>query len=90
MAPAKALPMNMFMMYMAGRAVSIFPIMMVAMMLWRPFKALLAVNATFKPLEASFFETEEAKREKGGLVLYGHPLIFLCLHIIREDELIIC
>ncbi|KAK6747922.1 hypothetical protein RB195_000870 [Necator americanus] len=51
MAPAKSLPMNMFMMYMAGRSVSIFPIMMVGMMLWRPAKALFAVNATFKPLE---------------------------------------
>uniref|UniRef100_A0A1I7XFR7 ER membrane protein complex subunit 4 n=1 Tax=Heterorhabditis bacteriophora TaxID=37862 RepID=A0A1I7XFR7_HETBA len=33
--------------------VSIFPIMMVGMMLWRPAKALFAVNATFKPLEVS-------------------------------------
>ncbi|RCN33209.1 leucine carboxyl methyltransferase [Ancylostoma caninum] len=51
MAPAKSLPVNMFMMYMAGRSVSIFPIMMVGMMLWRPAKALFSVNATFKPLE---------------------------------------
>ncbi|VDO77293.1 unnamed protein product [Heligmosomoides polygyrus] len=43
MAPAKSLPMNMFMMYMAGRSVSIFPIMMVGMMLWRPAKALFSI-----------------------------------------------
>lgn len=49
--PMKSLPMNMFMMYMAGNTISIFPIMMVVMMAWRPMKALMAVNAAFKPLE---------------------------------------
>ena len=49
--PVKALPMNMLMMYMAGNTISIFPIMMVAMMVWRPIKALMSVNAAFKPLE---------------------------------------
>ena len=39
------------MMYMAGNTISIFPIMMVVMMAWRPIKALLSVNAAFKPLE---------------------------------------
>lgn len=53
MGPAKSLPMNMFMMYMAGGGVSIFPIMMVGMMVFRPLKALFAVNSTFKPLEVS-------------------------------------
>ncbi|GMR33419.1 hypothetical protein PMAYCL1PPCAC_03614 [Pristionchus mayeri] len=52
MAPAKSLPMNAFMMYMAGRTVSIFPMMMVAMMVWRPMKALFTVNATFQTLES--------------------------------------
>ncbi|KHJ90837.1 Carbamoyl-phosphate synthase L chain, ATP binding domain protein [Oesophagostomum dentatum] len=66
MAPAKSLPMNMFMMYMAGRSVSIFPIMMVGMMLWRPAKALFAVNATFKPLE---------DQNTGNLIV--HKIIFI-------------
>ncbi|CAI4224101.1 unnamed protein product [Auanema sp. JU1783] len=51
MGPAKGLPMNMFVMYMAGRSVSIFPIMMVGMLLWRTVKALFSVNETFKPLQ---------------------------------------
>ncbi|PAV70300.1 hypothetical protein WR25_11303 [Diploscapter pachys] len=67
MGPAKALPMNMFMMYMAGRSVSIFPIMMVAMLLWRPVKALFSVGATFKPLED--------ERTTGSLLL--HKIIFI-------------
>ncbi|VDL76924.1 unnamed protein product [Nippostrongylus brasiliensis] len=66
MAPAKSLPMNMFMMYMAGRSVSIFPIMMVGMMLWRPAKALFSVNATFKPLE---------DQNTGGMIV--HKIIFV-------------
>ncbi|VDK62493.1 unnamed protein product, partial [Anisakis simplex] len=43
--PIKSLPMNMFMMYMSGNTISIFPIMMIAMMAWRPVKALMSVNA---------------------------------------------
>uniref|UniRef100_A0A914E2B8 ER membrane protein complex subunit 4 n=1 Tax=Acrobeloides nanus TaxID=290746 RepID=A0A914E2B8_9BILA len=64
--PVKALPMNMLMMYMAGNTISIFPIMMVAMMVWRPIKALMSVNAAFKPLET-----------ENGTSLIVHKLIFL-------------
>uniref|UniRef100_F1LF93 ER membrane protein complex subunit 4 n=1 Tax=Ascaris suum TaxID=6253 RepID=F1LF93_ASCSU len=49
--PIKSIPMNMFMMYMSGNTISIFPIMMIAMMAWRPVKALMSVNAAFKPLQ---------------------------------------
>ncbi|VDN23967.1 unnamed protein product [Gongylonema pulchrum] len=49
--PIKSLPMNMFMMYMSGNTISIFPIMMIAMMAWRPVKALMSVNLAFKPLQ---------------------------------------
>lgn len=49
--PIKSLPMNLFMMYMSGNTISIFPIMMIAMMAWRPVKALMSVNLAFKPLQ---------------------------------------
>ncbi|KRX94766.1 ER membrane protein complex subunit 4 [Trichinella pseudospiralis] len=49
--PLKQVPMNLFIMYMAGNSISIFPIMMVCMMLIRPVKALLSVNAVFKSVE---------------------------------------
>ncbi|VDM11747.1 unnamed protein product [Wuchereria bancrofti] len=49
--PIKSLPMNLFMMYMSGSTISIFPIMMIAMMAWRPVKALMNVNPAFKPLQ---------------------------------------
>ncbi|XP_033626289.1 ER membrane protein complex subunit 4-like [Asterias rubens] len=51
--PLKQLPMNLFIMYMSGNSISIFPIMMVGMMVWRPIQALLAIKTTAKMLEAS-------------------------------------
>ena len=44
-------PMNLFIMYMSGNTISIFPIMMVVMMAIRPIKTLFSVNATFKALD---------------------------------------
>lgn len=57
LAPVKQLPMNMFVMYMAGSTISIFPIMMVCMMAWRPIKALMALGPTFKGLETEIGST---------------------------------
>jgi hypothetical protein len=51
--PLKQIPMNLFIMYMAGNTISIFPTMMVCMMAWRPVQALMAISATFKMLESS-------------------------------------
>ena len=47
----KQIPMNMFLMYMAGNSISIFPIMMVGMLFMRPIKALLTLSSTFKLIE---------------------------------------
>jgi len=49
--PMKQLPMNLFIMWMAGNSISIFPIMMVGMMFIRPIQALLAIQQTFKMIE---------------------------------------
>ena len=38
--------MNLFMMYMVGSSISIFPIMMVGMMFVRPIRALLSMNTS--------------------------------------------
>ncbi|XP_014921910.1 ER membrane protein complex subunit 4 isoform X2 [Prionailurus viverrinus] len=43
--PLKQIPMNLFIMYMAGNTISIFPTMMVCMMAWRPIQALMAISA---------------------------------------------
>ena len=51
--PIKQAPMNLFIMYMSGNTISIFPIMMVIMLLFRPIKTLFTVASTFKALDAS-------------------------------------
>ncbi|XP_034244874.1 ER membrane protein complex subunit 4 [Thrips palmi] len=51
LAPLKQVPMNLFIMYMAGNSISIFPIMMVGMLLVRPIKALFTLQSTFKMIE---------------------------------------
>lgn len=42
--PLKQVPMNLFIMYMAGNSISIFPIMMVGMLILRPVKALFTLQ----------------------------------------------
>lgn len=44
--PLKQIPMNLFIMYMAGNTISIFPAMMVGMMGWRPLQALLSLSSS--------------------------------------------
>lgn len=51
LAPIKQVPMNLFIMYMAGNSISIFPIMMVGMLLMRPLQAIWSTKATFKMME---------------------------------------
>ncbi|KAF6207843.1 hypothetical protein GE061_016292 [Apolygus lucorum] len=51
--PLKQVPMNLFIMYMSGNSISIFPIMMVCMLVIRPVKALFTMQHTFKMIEGS-------------------------------------
>ena len=51
--PLRQVPMNLFIMYMAGNSISIFPIMMVGMLFLRPVKALLTIQSTFKLIEGT-------------------------------------
>ncbi|XP_064466899.1 ER membrane protein complex subunit 4-like [Ornithodoros turicata] len=51
LAPWKQVPMNLFIMYMAGNSISMFPIMMVGMLFLRPVKALVTIQSTFKMIE---------------------------------------
>lgn len=53
LAPLKQVPMNLFISYMAGNSISIFPIMMVGMLLMRPIQAIWGTKSTFKMMETS-------------------------------------
>ncbi|XP_071885899.1 ER membrane protein complex subunit 4 isoform X2 [Anas platyrhynchos] len=61
--------MNLFIMYMAGNTISIFPAMMVGMMGWRPLQALLSLSTTLKLLESS-----SARLLQGLVFLVGNGL----------------
>ncbi|KAA8917236.1 hypothetical protein TRICI_000629 [Trichomonascus ciferrii] len=53
LAPAKSLPMNVFMSYMSGNSLQIVPIMMTSMMFFMtPFKQILKTNEAFSNLES--------------------------------------
>jgi len=47
----KSLMMNMFMMWMAGNSLHIFPIMMVGMAIWTPIGALMNMKNAFQRWE---------------------------------------
>lgn len=53
LAPMKQVPMNLFIMYMAGNSISIIPIMMVCMLLVRPIKALMTIKTIFATIEGN-------------------------------------
>ncbi|XP_032060317.1 ER membrane protein complex subunit 4-like isoform X1 [Aythya fuligula] len=61
--------MNLFIMYMAGNTISIFPAMMVGMMGWRLLQALLSLSTTLKLLESS-----SARLLQGLVFLVGNGL----------------
>ncbi|XP_069113054.1 ER membrane protein complex subunit 4-like [Argopecten irradians] len=51
--PLKQIPMNFFIMWMAGNTISIFPIMMVGMMFFKPIQALISIQTTFNVIEGT-------------------------------------
>lgn len=52
--PLKQVPMNLLILYMAGNSISIFPIMMVGMLIIKPVKALFTLQQTFKVKEGTY------------------------------------
>lgn len=62
--------MNFFIMWMAGNSISIFPIMMVGMMFFRPFQALISIQATFGTIEGSSY-LQKAVYILGNVVCLG-------------------
>ncbi|GAV03250.1 hypothetical protein RvY_13702 [Ramazzottius varieornatus] len=54
MAPLKQVPMNFFVMWMSGNAISLFPIMMLVMMFWKPVQAIIGAQSTFKQISGKW------------------------------------
>lgn len=72
--PIKQVPMNLLFMYMSGNSISIFPIMMVGMMLIRQIKALFSTQATFKLIEGTQAGGQKFVFFLGNLVNIGLAL----------------
>ncbi|UYV63817.1 EMC4, partial [Cordylochernes scorpioides] len=72
--PLKQVPMNLFIMYMAGSSISIFPIMMVGMLFLRPIKALISIQSTFQCIEGGQALFQKAVYLVGNLVCLGLAL----------------
>ncbi|WAR12758.1 EMC4-like protein [Mya arenaria] len=72
LAPLKQIPMNFFIMWMAGNTISIFPIMMVGMMFFRPIQALMsASNTAFKMIEGRQATLQKFVYIVGNMVSLG-------------------
>lgn len=70
--PLKQIPMNFFIMWMAGNTISIFPIMMVGMMFFRPIQALMsASNTAFKMIEGPQAAIQKVVYMFGNIVCLG-------------------
>ena len=74
LAPFKQVPMNLLVMYMSGNSISIFPIMMVGMMVIRLVKALFSTGSTFKAIEGHDLFGQKAVFFLGNLVNMGLAL----------------
>lgn len=74
LAPLKQVPMNLFIMYMAGNSISIFPIMMVGMLFMRPVQALFSINSTFKMVEDSSAAAQKIVYLLGNFINIGLAL----------------
>lgn len=84
--PLKQIPMNLFIMYMSGNTISIFPIMMVCMMAWRPIQALMSMSASeyhlmfiicFSPLMEAVGVFELFISSQDNFCIFG-PFIYFC------------
>ncbi|GAB1602047.1 ER membrane protein complex subunit 4 [Argonauta hians] len=69
--PIKQVPMNIIIMWMAGNSISIFPIMMVGMMFFRPIQALIGIQNTFKLIEGYQGPLQKIVYFFGNLICLG-------------------
>lgn len=51
--PIRQIPMNLFIMWISGNSISIFPLMSVIMLFLRPIQALFSIQSTFNLIEGS-------------------------------------
>lgn len=67
MSPAKSLPMQAMMLWMAGNTVQIFSISIVVMLLYQPIKAILSIQTAFIPFRQSEEENVTLRSSKSSI-----------------------
>ncbi|CAO3688206.1 unnamed protein product [Rhizopus stolonifer] len=87
LAPAKSVPMSLFMMYMSGNSLQIFSVMITATMLFlQPIKAIMSAQETF-----SRFESTDSKQKIDltlpKLSFIGLQVIVILLGIYRVNSM---
>ncbi|KAG1232544.1 hypothetical protein G6F68_008210 [Rhizopus microsporus] len=83
LAPAKSIPMSLFMMYMSGNSLQIFSVVITATMLFiQPIKAIMSVQETF-----SRFESKESDLTLPKLSFIGLQVIVVLLGIYRVNSM---
>jgi ER membrane protein complex subunit 4 len=65
LAPARAIPMNAFMLWMSGNSLQIFSILITVMLFWNSLKSLMAVHGVFERF-APVVASSAAGDAKGG------------------------
>ncbi|OON19167.1 hypothetical protein X801_04970, partial [Opisthorchis viverrini] len=69
--PLRQIPMNLFIMWICGNSISIFPLMSVIMLFHRPIQALLSCQSTFSLIEGDQAPLQCAVYVLGNLVTIG-------------------
>ncbi|KAL1915521.1 uncharacterized protein VTP21DRAFT_6645 [Calcarisporiella thermophila] len=73
LAPAKSIPMNMFMLWMSGNGVQIFSMIITFMLFFQPIKAIMNIQ--------SMFERYESSSKSQDYSLLAPKLVFIALQI---------
>ncbi|KAG1304281.1 hypothetical protein G6F64_009342 [Rhizopus arrhizus] len=88
LAPAKSIPMSLFMMYMSGNSLQIFSVMITATMLFmQPIKAIMSAQETFSRFESTGSKKQEADLTLPKLSFIGLQVIVILLGIYRVNSM---
>lgn len=88
LAPAKSIPMNIFMSYMSGTSLQIIPIMTALMLLSGPVKSIFGVKKAFKPILGNIETEGQIMGAMGMYIIFQLALMYIGLHKLNSMGLI--
>eukprot|EP00754_Rhynchopus_humris_P001147 Rhum_TRINITY_DN10717_c0_g1::Rhum_TRINITY_DN10717_c0_g1_i1::g.39840::m.39840 len=82
--PRKNMMMMIFMMWMAGNELSIFPIMITGQALYNPISSIIDTHKTFSNLVDTQGDKElEEEISRGKMAFIAHQFVFLALGLVK-------